>query len=182
MAQNLTQATIHVGHDHSGSRQRVIPPKKDRDAWWKFLAGYPESAWSPRDRPVRKKLTMSNRTRVSADPAEVVQPGDAASLLDVHSRGEPSHLSIAHLYDLPRNVPRHPSSLDILRTTESTNAAPFAANPSISTEEVGEEHVEQLSPPEVTPGHLREIDHVRRLLLILVLLLILRHSEWQSTC
>ena len=160
MAQNLTQATIHVGHDHSGSRRRVIPPKKDRDAWWKFLAGHPESAWSPRDRSVRKKLSTSHRTQASADSAEVVQPGNATNPLDVQSRDEPSHLSITYLYDLPRNAPRHSSSLDILRIAESTHVTPFAVDPSISSEEVGGEHIEHLSPPEVTPSHLREIDHV----------------------
>jgi hypothetical protein len=159
LRKNLTQATIHVGHDHSGSRRKVIPPKKDRDAWWKFLAGHPESAWSPRDRSVRKKLSTSYRTQASADPAEVVQPGNATSLLDAQSRDESSRLSVTYLYDLPLNAPRHPSSLDILRIAESTHVAPFAAIPSISSEEDGEEHIEQLSPPEVTPSHLREIDH-----------------------
>ncbi|KAG8218658.1 hypothetical protein J3R82DRAFT_4323 [Butyriboletus roseoflavus] len=51
LRKNLTQATIHIDRDHSGPGRSVIPEKKDRDAWWKFLAGHPESAWSPRARP-----------------------------------------------------------------------------------------------------------------------------------
>jgi len=181
MAQNLTQATIHVNHDRSGSRRRVIPEKKDRNAWWKFLAGYPESAWIPRDRSVPKKLRTPYRMRAFADPAEVAHPMGAMGFPGVQSRDEPFHLRTAWLYDLPGNVPRQPGSLDIAQTTEASNAAPFAEDPSISSE-VGEEHNEQLFPPEVTPSHLLEIDHVLRLLLDPILLLILWHSECQSTC
>ncbi|KAF8557028.1 hypothetical protein OG21DRAFT_430853 [Imleria badia] len=156
LRKNLTQATIHVDHDHSGSRRRVIPEKKDRDAWWKYLAGYPESAWSPRDRSVRKKVSTSCRTRAFADPAKVAHPGNATSHPDVQPRNEPSHLPIVCLDDLAWNVPRHPSVVDILGTVELTNSAPFAVDPSKSSEDVGEE---KLSPPEITPNHLREIDH-----------------------
>lgn len=172
--QNLTQATIHVDHDHSGSRRRVIPEKKDRDAWWKFLAGYPQSAWSPGDRSARKKVSTSC-ARASAD--KVVQSANVASLPDGQPINEPSPFPIVCLDDLLRNVPRHPSTVGNIRTVESTNPVPFAA--SISSEDVEEE---QLSPPEVTPSHLREIDHVWHLLLNLVLLLKLPHSECQSTC
>lgn len=78
----------------------------------------------------------------------------------MQSRDESSHLPIARHDDLPQNIPRRPSSLDLLRSAESTNAAPFTINPSISSGEAQEEYIERLSPPEVTPSHLREIDHV----------------------
>ncbi|KAF8138487.1 survival motor neuron interacting protein 1-domain-containing protein [Boletus edulis] len=152
LRKNLTQATIHVDQDQPDSRGRVIPEKKDRDAWWKFLAGCPESAWHPRERSVRKKLNMTPRTRAFADPAGVVHSQDAA----LQSGTEPSHFQIACLDALPRNVPQQPSSLDRLQTVEPTNSMTFAADFSMSSEKVGEE---QLSPPEVTPSHLREIDH-----------------------
>lgn len=163
MGQNLTQATIHVNHDRSGSRRKVIPEKKDRDAWWKFLAGYPESTWSPRDRSVLKKVRTPGRTRAFVDPAEVVHPGDATGLPGVQPGDKAFRLRTAYFYDLPGNVPRQSDSLDIAQTTEATNAAPFAVDPSISSGEVGEAHSGQLSPPEVTPSHLHEVDHVWRI-------------------
>ncbi|KAG6378738.1 hypothetical protein JVT61DRAFT_13011 [Boletus reticuloceps] len=106
---------------------------------------------------------MSPHTRAFADPAGVAHSQDATTLLEVQSGTEPSHFQIACLDALPRNVPQQPSSLDRLQTVEPTNSMIFAADFSISSEKVGEE---QLSPPEVTPSHLREIDHVWRLLLI----------------
>jgi hypothetical protein len=35
-----------VGPSNDGSR-RLIPEKKDRDMWWAFLQGKPESEWIP---------------------------------------------------------------------------------------------------------------------------------------
>lgn len=30
-----------------GPLQKIIPDRKNRDAWWAFLEGAPESAWNP---------------------------------------------------------------------------------------------------------------------------------------
>lgn len=100
--------------------------------------------------------------QASADPAEAVLPGDVTSHPAVHSRDESAHLLIAWANDLPRNAARRPSSLELFRSGESTNVAPSAVDLSIPSEEAQEE---QFSPPEVTPSHLREIDHVWHLLL-----------------
>ncbi|KAF9534732.1 hypothetical protein CPB83DRAFT_211992 [Crepidotus variabilis] len=43
---NIKQPTIHVGPPNHGSR-RLMPDKKDRDLWWAFLEGQPESDWTP---------------------------------------------------------------------------------------------------------------------------------------
>lgn len=153
IAQNLAQETIHVDHAHSGSTRRVIPEKKDRDAWWKFLAGYPESAWSP-----WKKPAAPHRMRTFSDSFEVVHPEVEASFPAVESRNEPSHHPIPCLRNSPQNVSPQPISFDTLRTAESISSTPLAADPSKSTEI--EEPVKQLSPPEITPSRLREIDHV----------------------
>ena len=31
----------------SGPFQRLVPEKKNRDAWWAFLEGAPELVWNP---------------------------------------------------------------------------------------------------------------------------------------
>lgn len=46
--QNSTQPTIHV---FKPIDEKVIPEKKDRDAWYAFLAGLPESEWNPPKKP-----------------------------------------------------------------------------------------------------------------------------------
>ena len=97
--------------------------------------------------------------RAFAHSAEAVIPADATSLPNVQSRDQSSYLPIACIADLPGNV-RQPTPLDLPRSAESTSVTPFAVDFSISSEEVQEDHTEQVSPPEVTPSHLREIDHV----------------------
>ncbi|KAH0839943.1 hypothetical protein J3R83DRAFT_897 [Lanmaoa asiatica] len=98
--------------------------------------------------------------RAFSDPSDAALPGDATSL----PTEESYHLQVARLYGLPRNVLRETNSLDLFRTAESTNAVPLAVDLSISSEGAQEEYIGQLSPPEVTPSHLRGIDHVWYLL------------------
>ncbi|KAH9482756.1 hypothetical protein JR316_0004856 [Psilocybe cubensis] len=43
---NFNQPTIHVGAATPGPRG-LMPDKKDRDMWWAFLSGQPESEWNP---------------------------------------------------------------------------------------------------------------------------------------
>lgn len=42
--QNCTQPTIHIDMPAS---HKIMPNMKDRDAWWAFLRGRPESEWNP---------------------------------------------------------------------------------------------------------------------------------------
>jgi len=41
---NLSQLTYHP--QRAGPLQKMIPDKKNRDAWWAFLEGAPESVWN----------------------------------------------------------------------------------------------------------------------------------------
>ncbi|KIL00058.1 hypothetical protein PAXRUDRAFT_130783 [Paxillus rubicundulus Ve08.2h10] len=127
LRKNLTQATIHVHFDPPGARQMTMPEKKDRDAWWKFLTGHPESAWSPKHRSSRKQPSTLRRMRGFPDTADVEPHGGVQS------------------------TPEGRSDL---------HTAPSALNPSILPEGGREQqHGSQVTFPEVTPAHLREIDH-----------------------
>ena len=53
--QNCIQPTIHTHNRVSG---KLTPDKKDRDAWWAFVSGRPESEWNP---PKKPKGNKSNR-------------------------------------------------------------------------------------------------------------------------
>ncbi|KAL4076139.1 hypothetical protein V8B97DRAFT_66703 [Scleroderma yunnanense] len=58
---NLRQPTIYVRVDQANLPRTLIPEKKDRDAWWMFLTGYPESAWSPAARAVSRKQSKQSQ-------------------------------------------------------------------------------------------------------------------------
>ncbi|KAF8076590.1 hypothetical protein FPV67DRAFT_423301 [Lyophyllum atratum] len=44
---NINQPTIDVPFTPRTGHQRLMPDKKERDLWWGFLAGKPESEWNP---------------------------------------------------------------------------------------------------------------------------------------
>lgn len=98
-------------------------------------------------------------SQVLADSAEAVIHADATKLPEIQPGDGFYRFPVACLVDSPRNV-RQPASLDIPRNVELTNTAPLAVDLLVSSKEVQEDHTEQFSPPEITPSHLREIDHV----------------------
>ncbi|OBZ76465.1 hypothetical protein A0H81_03747 [Grifola frondosa] len=52
---NSTQSTIHVRIPHADTSRRMMPDKKDREAWWAFLTGQPESVWNPPKKPKQSR-------------------------------------------------------------------------------------------------------------------------------
>ncbi|KAG6915663.1 hypothetical protein DXG01_010533 [Tephrocybe rancida] len=48
---NVNQATIGVPFTPHDGLQRLLPDKKEREYWWGFLAGKPESDWNPPKQP-----------------------------------------------------------------------------------------------------------------------------------
>ncbi|KAG6879207.1 hypothetical protein C0992_004446 [Termitomyces sp. T32_za158] len=48
---NVNQPTIGVPFAPCDGFQRPLPDKKERDFWWNFLAGKPESDWNPPKQP-----------------------------------------------------------------------------------------------------------------------------------
>lgn len=56
----MSQPTITVAlpSDRSG---KLMPDKKDRDAWWSFLSGAPSSVWDPPRKPKVNKYNRRNQ-------------------------------------------------------------------------------------------------------------------------
>ncbi|KAF9247370.1 hypothetical protein BU15DRAFT_38753 [Melanogaster broomeanus] len=158
LRKNLTQPTIHVPSNSPGPRERTIPEKKDRDAWWKFLSGYPESAWAPKDRSARKRPTAYSRMRGFPDTGDDEVHGSTAPPLDAQlTQDGVSDIQDSSFVNAAQNPPT--MSLDHSRCL-STSTAPHVVNPAISSEQVREQQITtHLSPPEITPTRLREIDH-----------------------
>ena len=58
-SQNVLQPTIHI-HIPQNAKHKIIPEMRQRDCWWAFLAGRPESDWNP---PKKSKSDASLRRR-----------------------------------------------------------------------------------------------------------------------
>lgn len=80
---NLNQPTIHVGPISIG-QHRLMPEKKDRDMWWAFLSGKPESEWNPskKARSKAKKKPPARGMRAWDDPfreeSEIAGPSNSS--------------------------------------------------------------------------------------------------------
>lgn len=61
---NTCQSTTGLSNDQG---EVTIPEKKDREGWWKFLAGYPESEWSAAFRTSQQKAKSSQQMRAFPD-------------------------------------------------------------------------------------------------------------------
>ncbi|KAF8663443.1 hypothetical protein AX16_001013 [Volvariella volvacea WC 439] len=66
--QNINQPTIHV-HIPPDRCRKLMPDTVERDLWWKFLAGEPESVWNPpKVQKQKKKRKGSQGMRAWDDP------------------------------------------------------------------------------------------------------------------
>jgi hypothetical protein len=158
---NIAQPTIHVHIDPHGSR-KVMPDKKERDLWWTFLAGSPESDWNPPKKP--KKMSKKNRSSghmlAFCDELEVEYNTNHQQNCDetyetwrINSEGD-VELAEDNPADTPSSAAQpHRNSPAFSMSTAVTgfrNTSPLSTHPG----------PEQLCKPrEITPSLLRKIDH-----------------------
>jgi hypothetical protein len=65
--QNVNQPTIHIQMPpERGPRIKLMPEKKERDLWWAYLAGNPESDWNPPKKPKQSQKTLKRRRGMRA--------------------------------------------------------------------------------------------------------------------
>jgi hypothetical protein len=160
--QNIAQPTIHVHIDPDGSR-KVMPDKKERDLWWKFLTGLPESDWNPPKKPKKpsKKSRFSGHMQALCDEPEV-----AHDINDEHNHDETHEtwrinsegdveLAEDDLADASRSIVRQPhvGPAFPISTGETASATCALSNYTC--------HDQPRYPREITPSLLRKIDHVR---------------------
>ncbi|KAI0051278.1 hypothetical protein FA95DRAFT_1485653 [Auriscalpium vulgare] len=97
---NVCQPTIgvHLLQSSSAPHVKVIPDKKDRDAWWAFLQGAPDSVWNPPRVPKRGKATPTVRQNGSSESGITSSRPDipeAASVEPVESPAQTKHAAKA---------------------------------------------------------------------------------------
>jgi hypothetical protein len=82
---NLAQPTIHVSKPPGA---KVIPDRKDRNAWWAFLAGKSESEWNPPKRSKTDKARDSFRRTMRGFSEERLSETSQVETWRVNEEGE----------------------------------------------------------------------------------------------
>lgn len=163
----MTQPTISVSlPSANGNGQKLMPEKKDRDAWWSFLSGAPASVWDP---PRQPKAVKKMGRYGSAGPgfgygygqSDYVPYEDADAVNGVSEvKKEDVQMQIGVFMDgvvtggdvpaLPSPPKPPPQQQNGTRTPEcdGTMSKPVSDTPT-------------WTPREPTPTLLRQIDHVR---------------------
>ncbi|OAX44478.1 hypothetical protein K503DRAFT_656202, partial [Rhizopogon vinicolor AM-OR11-026] len=159
LRKNIVQPTIHVHISPDGSR-KVIPDKKERDLWWKFLSGLPESDWNPpkkQKKPASKKSKISSHMRAFCDEPEVAyDTNDEQNHNELHetwrinSEGdvelaEDELLRSVTVVQPPHIGPAFPAS--IMETVSGMAPPDYPGTAQLC------------NPREITPSLLRKIDH-----------------------
>lgn len=134
--QNSVQPTIHVHIPDSSAK--LIPDKKERDLWWAFLAGRPESEWNPPKKPKQPKVSRwQQRNLRQASHEETTLPYDMNETRhdSTDVAAPPAPPSVVYPIQVPSDAPP---------LKEEPLPSPVFC-----------------SPREPTPALLQHIDHVR---------------------
>jgi hypothetical protein len=82
----MLQSTIYV-HGSKDSAQDVMPDKRERDLWWAFIEGRPESDWNPPKQPQVRGNAIKRR-RMHGFPDDPVDGPDEHDWRSVHDARE----------------------------------------------------------------------------------------------
>ncbi|KAF8969470.1 survival motor neuron interacting protein 1-domain-containing protein [Flammula alnicola] len=149
---NFNQPTIHVGPVNL-ARNRLMPEKKDRDLWWAFLSGKPESEWNPSKKAksrLKKQQSSQGMRAWTDDPSQHEISGAPTYSSWNNDEGEVEKvLRIDPSETLPSPVGT-PVPLDYLEAISQPSPMPVAESP-ITHEEI-------LVPREPTTEVLKSVD------------------------
>lgn len=153
----MNQPTIHVQLTPEKELNRLMPEKKERDLWWAYLAGKPESEWNPPKKP-KQSLKSSKRRRgmrgFADDPGSYYQhPQEEPWQKD---EGEVEKVStVDPVESLPTPTCSAPSS-----ETSIPREDRVASSSLIDLEDVLPQRRTILKPREPIPSLLKHIDQV----------------------
>lgn len=142
-------------------QSRLIPDKRDRDLWWSFLAGRPDSEWNLSKKSKQKLKKQQSASRGTYARGDDSSAGNTTAPSTTQSwnndEGEVEEvLRIDPAETLPSPVGT-PVPLDYLEAISQPSSTPIPSNPAFSEEE-------RPAPREPTPQLLKLIDEVRILL------------------
>jgi len=155
---NCTQPTIHINIHRS--THKIMPDRKERDHWWAFLSGRPESEWNPPKKPKKQNNRYERYGDINrgmrgfaAEPAIYEQSSSTRVVpgqhyVHRHDEGEVElavTVNPAESLPTPSGTPAPPDLNTEARLIEDSPSAPIS--------------VIVPAPPEPTPTLVRDIDH-----------------------
>lgn len=139
-----------------------MPDKKERDLWWAFLAGRPESEWNPPKKPKQPKLSrwqQHNMKRAAREFGDELR--DAPLPYDLK---EPAQEEYGGMHPFTSSgtasVDRDGYSNSPQNYAVPVNPMPTPADDLLVSEDAADAFV--CTPREPTPFLLQHIDHVSR--------------------
>lgn len=134
-----------------------MPDMKNRDAWWAFLTGRPESEWNPPKKPKRQKSVRPSRYEeygggMRAFTSEYEVPMHNAELSYGPEDGEVESSATA---DPTRSLPTPFGTPPLESAGAPANGTSNDASSSTTS-------TASIVQPEPTPLLLRDMDHVRK--------------------
>ena len=147
--QNFAQPSTHIG-PIIPARQNLIPDKKDRDLWWSFLSGRPESEWNLSKKAKQKVRMRSAGMRGWSDSQRASTPVQTSMNNDEGEVEEELRIDPAETLPSPKGTP---VPLDYLEAiSQPSSSGPTTSHP--APEE------ENFVPREPTTQFLKLIDEV----------------------
>lgn len=132
-----------------------MPDKKERDCWWAFISGRPESEWNPPKRPKSEASLRRDRRygrQYTPEPDSVEdQPGQETC--HINDEGE---VELA-LQDDPTESLPIPSGTPVPPDPADTNIASSSVPPNSQNQN----EPQAITPREPTPSLAAHLDHVR---------------------
>lgn len=161
--QNILQSTIHIETPTTTPGQKLTPDMKERDLWWAFLAGRPESEWNPPKKPKKQKNVREPRYDSHGDNYGGGMRSFRSEYEVQYDNTTPdlSYVMDAGTGEMP--ITPHPSQS--LPTPSGTpapteSALPADNNGASSGVSSSTSDTANVVQPEPTPRLLRQFDHV----------------------
>jgi hypothetical protein len=156
--QNVVQPIVHV--ESLEINRKVMPDKRERDHWWAFIAGRPESDWNPPKVPKQRTPAQTRRRygqglRGFSDDLDYDTAGTRTPQETWHINDE-GEVELALRIDPTESLPT-PSGSPAPPILDSGQSGPLT---SLRTPGGGQEPL-AYKPREPTPTLLNLIDHVR---------------------
>lgn len=124
--------------------QKIIPDRKERDAWWAFISGQPEPEWNPPKKPKALSARQQRQQRYGRGLrsfSEEWTPADSAQDMSYEETVPTSVSDPSGSLPTPSGTPA-PTDREVFDSSESTDLSAI---------------IQQREP---TPSLLRDIDHV----------------------
>ena len=149
----MNQPTIHTQSRAETEHHRIIPEKKERDLWWAYLAGKPESDWNPPKKSKQSAKPNSSKHRKGMRGFDDTKSYECSQQGPLQfDEGEVSRVDPAESLSTPTCSPE-PSEISTSRTDQ-------LVGPSSMVLGVLSQQPTVLKPREPMPCLLKHIDQV----------------------